>query len=265
MSNYLELYAPGAGEEEVKIYTGRANTRPHSAHVYPSHDPVIYEAQIRQERKRFRVGRALANARDAIHGAVERLNISDEAKFFLTLAAKYLLILLIFAGYSMAVYKIGASRADKDARADAARQYAEQFQAYIQEQEDAAEAARIAAANAKQSEAEIIARVFYGVEGVNTSDLRTLAWCIFNRVDNPRFGNTVHAVITEEGQFEMYRANYPVIEEYYQIASEELDRWRNGSRRPVSNDYVYMKWTGAGIELRDNFEETGTTRTWRFK
>lgn len=265
MNNYLELYAAGAGDEEVKIYTGRAKARPRSGRVYLSDDPVIYEAHIREDRSRFHIGRAIASARDGIRWAVERLNISEEAKFFLTLAGKYLLILAIFAGYTATVCGISAGRADKAARAEEAQRYAAEFQAYVQQQEAAAEAARLAAANAEQDEAEMIARVFYGLEGVDTSDLRTLAWCIFNRVDNQRFGDTVQEVITEEGQFEMYRANYPVIEELYQIAVEELDRWKNGTRRPVSNDYVYMKWSNLGIELRDNFKETGTTRTWRFK
>lgn len=262
--NELQIITAGAGEEEVKIYTGRTSARPRYERDFPSADPVFVDMNSRRNRESFYRAGARVSVRDRIRAAVERLNISDEAQFFVLLAAKYLLIFAVIVGYTAAAYGIGASRADKAARAEAAQQYAAELQAYIQERDAAEEAARLATKNAAQSDADMIARVLYGMKDSSTAALRTLTWCIFNRVDNPRFPNSIAEVITEDGQFSMYSPDYPVLEDLYQIAAEEMDKWKSDVRRPVSSDYVYMSWSPSGITIRDKFEETGETRTWSY-
>lgn len=111
----------------------------------------------------------------------------------------------------------------------------------------------------QQSEA--LARVLYGVKENSTNDLKTLCWCVFNRVDNPAYPDTLEAVIAQPKQWMGYYEDSPVLDDLYKIAREQIQAWENG-RRPVSNEFVYMSWTAARIVLRDTWEYGMKTNTW---
>ena len=115
------------------------------------------------------------------------------------------------------------------------------------------------------AEAELVAQVLYGVRDNNTDDLRTYCWCIFNRVDNSRCPSTLEDVIAQPDQWMRYHPTNPILEDLYQIAREELDRWHTDTHRPVSNEYVFMTWSSNSIVLRDNFHEGSNTHYWRYK
>ena len=114
------------------------------------------------------------------------------------------------------------------------------------------------------AEAEMLARVLYGVKDNSTDDLKTMCWCVFNRVDNPAFPDTLDAVIAQPQQWMRYDVGNPVLESLFQIAREQLVIWREGGHRPVSADYVYMSWTAQDIVLRDAWMEGRNTRYWRY-
>ena len=116
-----------------------------------------------------------------------------------------------------------------------------------------------------RSQAEAVARVLYGIRENKQQDLRTYAWCIFNRVDNPssEFDSTLEAVIAKPEQWMFYDPASPVTDDLYRIALEEVTRWHEGER-PVSYDFVYAEWTRDDVVLRDKWEYTDSTRTWRF-
>ena len=111
----------------------------------------------------------------------------------------------------------------------------------------------------QQSEA--LARVLYGVKDNSINDLKTLCWCVFNRVDNPAYPDTLEAVIEQPKQWMGYYDSNPVLDDLYQIAREQIQAWENG-RRPVSNEFVYMSWTAARIVLRDTWQYGMNTKTW---
>ena len=186
---------------------------------------------------------------------------TDAARWWLRLAGRYLFIIFAFVLYTAII----SHNAARQARAEQRAADAAELQAYIQEQQEAAEAERLAAATKERNEAELVAQVLYGVKDNNTADLRTLAWCIFNRVDNARFPDTIEAVVSQEAQWMGYRSDNPILEDLYQIAVEEMEHWRDGDHRPVSEDYVFMSWTPSSITLRDNFTESGSTHYWRYK
>ena len=52
-----------------------------------------------------------------------------------------------------------------------------------------------------QAEAEDLARVLYGVKDNSTDDLRTLCWCVFNRVDSPEYANSIAEVVAQPKQW----------------------------------------------------------------
>lgn len=114
-----------------------------------------------------------------------------------------------------------------------------------------------------QAETEDIARVLYGVKDNSTDDLRTLCWCIFNRVDNPEYADSIAEVVAQPKQWMGYSAENPVIESLYKLAREELLRWREGAVRPCGNDYVFMQWSPNEIVLRNTWVNSSGTRYWR--
>ena len=116
-----------------------------------------------------------------------------------------------------------------------------------------------------EREAQFIAKVMYGVYRPehNDSHLRAVAWCIFNRVDNPAYPNSVQAVCQQAKQWMGYSDDNPVIAKLYDIALTELKSWHNGVPRPMTADYVYMNWSSREIYLRNTFAEDRNTSYWR--
>jgi len=114
------------------------------------------------------------------------------------------------------------------------------------------------------AEAEMLARVLYGVRDNSTDDLKTLCWCAFNRVDNPAFPNTLAAVIDTPKQWMGYSAGNPVLESLYQIAREQLEAWHGDGHRPVANTFVFMSWAPDDICLRDQWTAGSGTKYWRW-
>lgn len=146
--------------------------------------------------------------------------------------------------------------------------YMSEFQAYKDEQR--AEAERLAALppgleETRQAQSEMLSKVLYGVKDNSTDDLRTYCWCVFNRVDNPNYPDTIEEVISQPKQWMRYDEENPVLETLYDLAYTELVRWQDGSRRPVSNEFVFMNWSPSEIVLRDKFENNQSAHYWRIK
>ena len=113
-------------------------------------------------------------------------------------------------------------------------------------------------------EAELLAKVLYGVKDNKSDDLRTCCWCVFNRVDNEHYPDTLEDVIAQPNQWMRYDPTNPILESLYKIAREQLDRWHTDSHRPISNDYVFMNWSANDICLRDVWAEGSGTHYWRW-
>lgn len=114
-------------------------------------------------------------------------------------------------------------------------------------------------------EARALAKVLYGVKDNNTDDLRTYCWCVFNRVDNKSYPNNLTAVIGQSNQWMRYAYDNPVLDELYQIAREELNKWHTGNTRPVSDEYVYMSWSSNSIVLRNTYKDGPDTKHWTYR
>ena len=68
------------------------------------------------------------------------------------------------------------------------------------------------------AEVEALAKLIYGEAAV--------VWCVLNRVDDPRFPDTVLEVIEAPYQFSGYDPEYPVKEEFALLAADVLTRYR---------------------------------------
>ena len=116
-------------------------------------------------------------------------------------------------------------------------------------------------AAAMREDAKAIAKVLYGVKGNNENDLRTLVWCVLNRVDNKGYPGTVAEVVAQDRQWMGYSDSNPVLDDLFNLALGELDIWYGGIR-PCSPDFVFMNWTPSEITLRDTFEFSSKTHSW---
>jgi len=182
-------------------------------------------------------------------------------RWWLTLAAKYLLVVLILILAGLVVSRVSFRRAEKlyELRL-------EEYKAQVQVEAEEARAAAnmpLTVQEQRKKDAEALARVLYGVKDNSTDDLKTLCWCVINRADNPLYPETVEDVINQPEQWMGFSPENPVLENLYEIAYEELDRWQSGEHRPCSNEYVYMSWTASEIVLRNEFSTSQSTRYWR--
>lgn len=182
----------------------------------------------------------------------------DEVRWYIGICVKYATVLFTAILLVVIGERVGYNRAKEDY----ALRYAEEEKTRaieaMQQNEEDPYSVRL------DEEAELLAKVLYGVKDNNSDDLRTYCWCVFNRVDNPSFSDTLEGVIAQPNQWMRYSPDNPVITSLYQIAKAELDKWHTDSKRPVSSDYVFMSWRYDDICLRDSFKENSRTHYWRY-
>ena len=193
-----------------------------------------------------------------------RRNNMKFAKFW----RKYAVIIVgVFAlgawtcGACIIAGRVAAEKARAETKAELEEVYNTNIREIVAERD--AIYAEKAATDETIHEAEMIAKVLYGVQYNNYNDMRTYAWCIFNRVDNSQYPNTLEEVIEQPKQWMAYSPDNAILDDIYQIAMEELTAWKSG-HRPVSDDYVYMNWTPSAITLRNRWEDGSTTGYWRY-
>ena len=181
-------------------------------------------------------------------------------RWWVTLIGKYILVALILIIAGLIIARVSFCKAEKQFNARL-----EAYKAQVQAEAEAIASMPPTELETRQREAEALARVLYGVKDNSTDDLRTLCWCVLNRVDNPAYPATLEDVINQPEQWMRYSPENPVLESLYQIAYEELDAWHSDSHRPCSNEYVFMTWTPSEISLRNDFNTSYNTRYWRAK
>ena len=78
-------------------------------------------------------------------------------------------------------------------------------------------------------------------------DMINVGMTICNRVDDPRFPDTIAGVIKQPGQIHGYSPYNTPSETYLRAAAEVLDNWnaiKNGESRPWN--YTYLYWGASG-------------------
>lgn len=103
-------------------------------------------------------------------------------------------------------------------------------------------------------DAEMLAKVVYGeAGGCSLLEREKVIWCVLNRVDDPRFGNTVFRVVTAQSQFHGYSPDHPIIQENYELALEVISKWlyeKEGGEieRPLGPEYLYFSADASGMK-----------------
>ena len=71
-----------------------------------------------------------------------------------------------------------------------------------------------------------LAQMLYGeARGCTVDNQMKCVWCVLNRVDDPRFPDTIIGVVSQPGQFHGYSPDFPVWDNLYAVALDVLTRW----------------------------------------
>lgn len=104
------------------------------------------------------------------------------------------------------------------------------------------------------TEADVIAlaQMLYGeARGCTVDNQAKCVWCVLNRVDDPRFPDTIIDAVSQPGQFYGYNPNFPVWDDLYAVALDVLTRWSMEKQgADVARELLdtYCWFTGNGVE-----------------
>ena len=97
-----------------------------------------------------------------------------------------------------------------------------------------------------------VAKMLWGeARGCTLENQIGCVWIICNRVDDPRFPDTILGVVAQPSQFYGYSPDFPVTDELYAVALDVLTRWSLEKQgvtveRELLPEYVFF--TGDGIQ-----------------
>jgi spore germination cell wall hydrolase CwlJ-like protein len=95
-----------------------------------------------------------------------------------------------------------------------------------------------------------LAQMLYGeARGCTVDNQRKCVWCVLNRVDDPRFPETIVGVVSQSGQFYGYSPHFPVWDELRAVALDVLTRWsmeKQGAAVTRELPDTYCWFTGDG-------------------
>ena len=103
------------------------------------------------------------------------------------------------------------------------------------------------------------ARMLWGeARGCDIENQMGCVWIVCNRVDDPRFPDTIKAVIQQPGQFHGYSASFPATDELKEVARDVLTRWsleKQGVEveRELHSDYLFFYGDGVKNHFRKEY------------
>lgn len=97
-----------------------------------------------------------------------------------------------------------------------------------------------------------MAKMLWGeARGCALDNQQKAVWCVLNRVDDPRFPDTIQGVLSQPSQFHGYSPDFPVWDELKEVARDVLTRWSLEKQgvtveRELPNTYLWF--TGDGVQ-----------------
>ena len=97
-----------------------------------------------------------------------------------------------------------------------------------------------------------MAKMLWGeARGCTLDNQQKAVWCVLNRVDDPRFPDTILGVLSQPSQFHGYSPDFPVWDELKEVALDVLTRWSLEKQgvtveRELPSEYVFF--TGDSIQ-----------------
>lgn len=114
-----------------------------------------------------------------------------------------------------------------------------------------------------------MAQALYGeARGVESKERQSaVIWCILNRVDDPRWPDTIEEVCIQS-QFNGYDPNHPILPELYELTLDVYTRWireKSGETnvgRTLPSEYVFFHGDGRENHFRTEYMDTGVYWDW---
>ena len=97
-----------------------------------------------------------------------------------------------------------------------------------------------------------MAKMLWGeARGCALDNQQKAVWCVLNRVDDPRFPDTIQGVLSQPSQFHGYSPDFPVWDELKEVALDVLTRWsleKQGVTIERELPKTYLWFTGDGVQ-----------------
>lgn len=105
----------------------------------------------------------------------------------------------------------------------------------------------------------LVSRTIWGeTRGCSETEQRAQAWCILNRVDDPRWPDSIEGVVLQPSQFQGYSPSNPE-DTFHDMAREILVMWHEGERE-IPADMCFCSGDGRHQTFRNTWERTNETR-----
>lgn len=123
-------------------------------------------------------------------------------------------------------------------------------------------------------EIEVLTNLLYGeARGLNKTQKSAVIWCIFNRLDNGKYGDNVISIATAKNQFTGYKKNrtYKDKNAYEQCKEIVIDvycRWYaeqfgyKNVGRTLPQDYLWFYGNGKVNKFRNDYKDKSTCWDW---
>ena len=104
-----------------------------------------------------------------------------------------------------------------------------------------------------------VAKMLWGEARGCTRDNQAMAvWCVLNRVDDPRFPDTIQGVLSQPSQFHGYSPDFPVWDELKEVALDVLTRWSLEKQgvtveRELPNTYLWFTGYNGSNHFREAY------------
>ena len=104
-----------------------------------------------------------------------------------------------------------------------------------------------------------MAKMLWGeARGCALDNQQKAVWCVLNRVDDPRFPDTIQGVLSQPSQFHGYSPDFPVWDELKEVARDVLTRWSFETQgvaveRELPNTYLWFTGDGVQNHFREKY------------
>ena len=102
-----------------------------------------------------------------------------------------------------------------------------------------------------------MAKMLWGeARGCTLDNQQKAVWCVLNRVDDPRFPDTILGVLSQPSQFHGYSPDFPVWDELKDVALDVLTRWSLEKQgvtveRELPKTYLWFTGYNGSIHFRE--------------
>lgn len=108
-----------------------------------------------------------------------------------------------------------------------------------------------------------LAQTLYGeCRGCSELQQKAVCWCVFNRVDDSRFPDTVIEVVSQLHQLQGYSSSNPVWDNLYDVAYSCMVDWHNGENRILDEDMCWFSGWSNTNHFRNAWLFEEATKFW---